>query len=212
MSLLLKAGDTIRTAPGALIRVPVKRRHVVESPAVPMHGAPKPAAGRRNTTIDVLRGYCILMMITSHTSTQSYVNNGVHLLRFVSGAEGFVFLAGLVLGIVYRRKLDAAPAADSYRAILKRAGLLWTVHCALTLTAVILNPILFHYADIPDVSQISPLRALWLTGTLQPTILPIVEHLARIATSASATAFFWEAICASNAPFCVRSSVASSLA
>jgi hypothetical protein len=167
MSLLLKAGDSIRTAPGALIRVPVKRRDIAESPAVTKHGAPKPGASRRNTTVDVLRGYCILMMITSHTSTQSYVNNGVHLLRFVSGAEGFVFLAGLVLGMVYRRKLDAAPASDSYRAILKRAGLLWTVHCALTLVAVVLNPILFHYADIPDVRQISPLRTLWLTATLQ---------------------------------------------
>src|SRR4051794_34258312 len=69
--------------------------------------SPKPGSGRRNVIIDVLRGYCILMMITSHTGTDSFVNGGLHFLRFVSGAEGFVFLSGLVLGMVYRRKLDA---------------------------------------------------------------------------------------------------------
>jgi hypothetical protein len=168
MSLLLKAGDTLRSAPIALLRAPVTSRSPSVSTAPGRQSsAHRPGSGRRNVAIDVLRGYCILMMVTSHTATQSYVNNSVHLLRFVSGAEGFVFLAGLVLGMVYRRKLDAAPARQAYQAIWKRAGMLWAVHCVLTIAAVILNPLLFHYADIPDVHGIAPWRIAWLTATLQ---------------------------------------------
>lgn len=168
MSLLLKASDTLHSAPIALLRAPGSARNpfVSTTPAIRI-GAPKPGFGRRNTAIDVLRGYCILMMVTSHTGTQSYVNNSVHLLRFVSGAEGFVFLAGLVLGMVYRRKLDAAPARQAYAAIWKRAGVLWMVHCVLTIAAVALNPLLFHFADIPDVRSVALWRVAWLTTSLQ---------------------------------------------
>ena len=168
MSLLLKAGDTLRSAPIGLLRAPDSARNPsVSTPPAVRTGASKPGSGRRNRAIDVLRGYCILMMVTSHTGTQSYVNNGVHLLRFVSGAEGFVFLAGLVLGMVYRRRLDAAPAGQAYVAIWKRAGMLWIVHCVLTIAAVVLNPILFHYTDIPDVRSVAPWRVAWLTASLQ---------------------------------------------
>lgn len=184
MSLLLKAGDTLRTAPAALLRAPAPSR----TPAPVPSPAGNPSSSevrksRRNVAIDVLRGYCILMMVTSHIATQSYVNNGVHLLRFVSGAEGFVFLAGLVLGMVYRRRLDAAPARQAYAAIWKRASMLWLVHCVLTLAAVAANPLLFHYADIPDVSRLPLWGVVWLTATLrlQPghmlNILPLYVFL-----------------------------------
>src|SRR4051794_20885893 len=155
MSLLLKAGDPSRSAPAALLRAPASSRiSVAAGPTADHSPSPEARKSRRNVAIDVLRGYCILMMVTSHIATQSYVNNGVHILRFVSGAEGFVFLAGLVLGMVYRRKLDAAPARQAYSAILKRASMLWLLHCILTITAVVLNPVLFHFADIPDVSHV----------------------------------------------------------
>src|SRR5258708_1757472 len=146
MSLLLKAGAPPRYAQA--IR-PVEAAKTG-----------KPSSGRRNVAIDVLRGYCIVMMITSHTGTSTYVNNGVHLLRFVSGAEGFVFLAGLVLGMVYRRKLDADSPMNSYKAMWKRAGLIWAVHCVAVLLAVSLNSTIFHYDDIPDVRPLGILSTL----------------------------------------------------
>jgi hypothetical protein len=153
MALFLKAGAQVR-------------ERTSEAP-LSLERSGTPGKSRRNVAIDVLRGYCIVMMITSHVATTSYVNNGVHLLRFVSGAEGFVFLAGLVLGMVYRRKLDAAPAVDSYKAIWKRAGLIWAVHCTVVLAALTLNNALFHYPDIPDTRSLGVLKTLWLTATLQ---------------------------------------------
>lgn len=188
MSVFLRAGATARSTEAA------------PPPASPVVPRPKPeppiaagetvtgiatgvGKGRRNVSIDVLRGYCIVMMITSHVGTQTYVNNGVHLLRFVSGAEGFVFLAGLVLGMVYHRKLNAAPAIEAYRTIWKRAGLLWAVHCILTLSAIVLNANFFHYPDFPNTHALGVPRLLWLTMTLrfQPghmlNILPMYVFL-----------------------------------
>jgi hypothetical protein len=129
--------------------------------------AAAPSKGRRNEVIDVLRGYCIVMMIASHSAPDSFVNGGAHFLRFVSGAEGFVFLSGLVLGMVYRRKLDAAPARDSYRAIWRRAGMLWAAHCVLVVTALTANRLWFHYGDLPDPFAVGIPKLLWLTATLQ---------------------------------------------
>lgn len=130
---------------------------------------PKPNASSagRNVIIDVLRGYCIVMMISSHVGPDSYINGGVHFLRFVSGAEGFVFLSGLVLGMVYRRKLDAAPAMNSYKAIWRRAAMLWGVHCAMVVGALTLNQLWLHYLDLPNIAGVSCLKVLWLTATLQ---------------------------------------------
>lgn len=124
-------------------------------------------SSRRNIPIDVLRGYCIVMMVASHTGTATTVNHTLHALRFVSGAEGFVFLSGLVLGMVYRRRLDVAPAHKAYRAIWQRAGLLWLVHCVTVLLALLLSTWIFRYPDLPDPFAIGAARMLWLTLTLQ---------------------------------------------
>jgi hypothetical protein len=150
-----------------LVRAEPQTRQRSAEVATPIERVGTPGKSRRNVAIDVLRGYCIVMMITSHIATTSYVNNGVHILRFVSGAEGFVFLAGLVLGMVYRRKLDAAPAVEAYKAIWKRAGMIWAVHCGLVLAALAANNLVFHYADIPDTRSLGALRTVWLTATLQ---------------------------------------------
>lgn len=142
---------------------------------------------RRNAAIDVLRGACIVMMITSHTSTASWVNTVTHPLRFVSGAEGFVFLSGLVLGMVYRRKIASAGPLKAYRAIWRRASLIWLVHCVTVLLAVAVNTWLYRFPDFPSTARMGVSRLLWLTATLrfQPgsllNILPLYVVLLAVA-------------------------------
>lgn len=147
------------------------RRTVIELPGPAANTtalqAPVKKQSRRNIAIDILRGYCIVMMIAGHTGSDTWVNNSIHMLRFVSGAEGFVFLSGLVLGMVYLRKLNAAPANIAYRALWKRAGLIWTVHCTLVVLAVALNTSVLHFSDIPNISTIGIPRFLWLTAILK---------------------------------------------
>lgn len=122
---------------------------------------------KRNVTIDILRGYCIVMMITSHISPDSLVNQYIHFQQFISGAEGFVFLSGLVLGLVYRRKLDAFPAVQSYVKIWKRALMIWVVHCIIVFGALVANVWIFHFPDIPDIRSLGVLHAIWITISLQ---------------------------------------------
>lgn len=146
--------------------------------------------GQRNVAIDVLRGFCIVMMVTSHVATASYTNLAVHFLRFVSGAEGFVFLSGLVLGMVYRRRMDAGPAMDAYRAIWRRCRTVWKVHVGSVLLAVGLNTALFRYPDIPTLQGISLGELVWHTAILQLqpghmlNILPMYVFLLGLAPGA----------------------------
>jgi hypothetical protein len=154
------------------------------APATAQTGSPparkKPA---RNQTIDVLRGLCIVMMITGHVGTSTYLNQGIHFLRFVSGAEGFVFLAGLVMGFVYRRKMETGPIVAAYRAIWKRAATIWAVHCILVLLVVSGNGTLYRVPDVPTLSTFPPAHFLSLTASLrlQPgqalNILPLYVFL-----------------------------------
>ncbi len=60
--------------------------------------------GSRDLRLDLLRGYCVFMMVVDHVDVWSpllMLTGGNHF--FVSAAEGFVFVSGLVMGLVYRR-------------------------------------------------------------------------------------------------------------
>jgi len=133
----------------------------------PARGAIESSSHRRNTTIDILRGYCIVAMIASHTSTSSVVNQVLHPLRFVSGAEGFVFLSGLVLGLVYRRRLETSGLPQAARGLLRRALQIWGIHCVTVLAAAVASAYWMGYADIPDIREVGLARYLGLTATLR---------------------------------------------
>jgi len=120
----------------------------------------------RNVVLDVLRGYCVVMMITGHVGTETHINHSIHFLRFVSGAEGFVFLSGLVLGLVYRRRV-ANSVLGAYANLWRRAAMIWLVHVTLVLGAAGLNGRLYSHADIPAVSQFGWKRYVLLTASLQ---------------------------------------------
>ncbi len=58
--------------------------------------------GHRDTRLDLLRGYAVFAMICDHATNISWFSPFTGGNRFVvSAAEGFVFLAGLVVGMVY---------------------------------------------------------------------------------------------------------------
>ncbi len=106
------------------------------------------------------------MMITGHVGTNTHINHAVHFLRFVSGAEGFVFLSGLVLGMVYRRRI-AESISRAYTALWRRAFTIWCVHVALVMTSAALNGRLYSHADIPPLADFGWARYLFLTASLQ---------------------------------------------
>ena len=78
---------------------------------------------RRDARFDLLRGFAVFVMIADHIGGDSWlfaITGGNQF--FISAAEGFVFIAGLVMGIVYapiaaRQGLRAVVRKSSKRAL-----------------------------------------------------------------------------------------------
>src|SRR6476661_8406612 len=93
-----------------------------------------PRAEKRDLRIDLLRGFCVFAMIIDHIGGSSWLyalTGGNRWL--VSAAEGFVFLSGLTMGLVYREKIRRAGLRAAAMAALRRAGTLYLLTVALTL-------------------------------------------------------------------------------
>src|ERR671939_470974 len=75
----------------------------------------------RDPRLDLLRGFCVFAMIVDHVGGASWLyavtggNRGP-----ITAAEGFVFLSGLVLGIVSRQRLLKAGLGGAVRSALAR--------------------------------------------------------------------------------------------
>jgi len=94
----------------------------------------------RDPRLDLLRGFCVFAMIVDHIGGTSWLytitggNRGP-----VTAAEGFVFLSGLVLGIVSRQRLIRDGFQAAFRSTLARAWTLYQLTFGLTLVFVLLT-------------------------------------------------------------------------
>jgi hypothetical protein len=114
------------------------------------------AAGtRRDLRIDLLRGFCVFAMIADHLGGDSWlyaVTGGNH--SFISAAEGFVFISGLVMGQAYGSKIQRLGLKSAIEKALLRARTLYLVTVVLTLTFSTMR----LYTDL----------ALWVPRTFSP--------------------------------------------
>ncbi|MDD2762581.1 MAG: OpgC domain-containing protein [Opitutaceae bacterium] len=109
------------------IRHPPLRR---PGPAVHRHPAtprPQPASAGRDLRLDTLRGWMLVAMAVNHLNTELRVFTD-HAFGFVSTAEGFVFLSGLVAGLVYTRRAVGNPAAAWQDRARRRAREIYLWH------------------------------------------------------------------------------------
>lgn len=98
---------------------------------VPSDVAPRaiPASTGRDTSIDFIRGWVMLILIIVHTEFFSLWNLLVwERVGMISGGEGFVLLAGLVLGMVSRQRIARKGWGEASRRLLDRALQLYRVH------------------------------------------------------------------------------------
>lgn len=96
------------------------------------------ATRSRDVAIDVIRGLCIVSMAFAHLALGSLGWQITHAAVWIDGAEGFVFLSGLVLGITQRRVVDGAGPKVAAVKLLKRARLVYFGHLALALLAILM--------------------------------------------------------------------------
>ena len=116
---------------------------------------------RRNLPLDLLRGYCVVVMTIDHAGmfpTWVQVFTGAAQL-WVTAAEGFFIVAGLAFGIVYQRYLTERGANWTIGHLARRAGRLYLLsvigHWLLATGDFVLRLIVNRSTDLPqDYGQV----------------------------------------------------------
>lgn len=143
------------------------------------------AGGRRDLRFDLLRGLAVIAMIADHVGGQEswlYTLTGGN--RFwVSAAEGFVCISGLVMGIVYPAVIARGGIGGAVKKAMRRAGTLYLLTVALTLsTAALAYTLQLPWAPHVDAAALPGFvvgvltlhRAFYLTDVLLLYTLLIV--------------------------------------
>ncbi|MFN8537166.1 MAG: OpgC domain-containing protein [Thermomicrobiales bacterium] len=99
------------------------------------------ATSKRDLRIDLLRGFAVFAIVADHVGGDAswlYRLTGGDTF-YTSAAEGFVFIAGLVFGIVYPAIVARHGLAEAMMKAFKRAGTLYLFTVALTFITVPLS-------------------------------------------------------------------------
>ncbi len=91
-----------------------------------------PGDGDRDLRLDFLRGLCLLKMVFDHLP-RTPLHRYLHWTGYVTAAEGFFIISGVVLGIVYRRRVAQKGLAPATRTLWRRAGSLYLSNMVLVL-------------------------------------------------------------------------------
>jgi hypothetical protein len=164
------------TAVGGMIYSSARRFGLIASrlwPAMPW----RYEAGRRDLRLDLLRGFAVIAMITDHIGGERswlYAITGGDAF-FVSAAEVFVFISGLLMGIIYAGVIARQGLGTALRKSLQRIWTLYLLTVTLTLTFIALSTQLHlgwgtqaTYATWPDLimSVLTLHRTFYLTDIL----------------------------------------------
>ncbi len=138
----------------------------------------------RLTLLDGFRGFFLLFMMIAHANGSFHAVLGAynhHMLGWVEDAQGFVFISGFVVGLVYTGILDRRGPAGMRGAVMRRIRTIYTYQvllilgfcaAALALAAFGLRPdILNQYVAEPLAFTVASL--LLVTGSLHMGILAL---------------------------------------
>ena len=94
----------------------------------------------RDLKIDMIRGLAMISLVTTHIQVFSlYSMFFWERIGVVSGAEGFVLLSGLVIGMVYKRHIIQHGWDAAIWKLLRRSAQLWRVNVAVIFSIALLN-------------------------------------------------------------------------
>ena len=144
--------------------------------------ARKPRAqSERFIHVDALRGMLLIMMAVNHIPSDLQIVTN-HVFGFVSAAEGFVFLSGLMSGLVYARRYYKAGAAAVKESAVSRAKGIYVFH-VITFLLVLLGVQLCVVwtgtapSIAPQIMMDHPIRAFFagITFLQQPSLFDNLE-------------------------------------
>ena len=128
----------------------------------------------RNLHLDAVRGYCLVVMTIDHLRIYGLHHLAYATFGFFDGAQGFIFISGLVAGSYYSQLAERSGVAAMTRRALRRARVLYLTQ--IILLAIVLAGTAFlappHPALVPvegnhlgfHIPQ--PLTTLLLAATL----------------------------------------------
>ncbi len=119
-------------------------------------------ASQRDLRLDLLRGLCLLKMAFNHLPP-TRAHGWQNWLGWVSAAEGFFFISGAVVGIVYGRKMLTAGWAHVRRSLVNRALYLYLANLALLL--------LFLGLEFGGILRDNRFSMLWSQGSFDASRL-----------------------------------------
>lgn len=126
---------------------------------------------RRDLRLDLLRGFAAFAMVVDHVGgNESWlypITGGDRF--FVSAAEAFVLISGIVLGIVYRGVVERRGVADALMKALHRAWMLYVVTVLLSLSFAWLGHVL-RLPWAPTLDSGGPLEFALNVATLHRTV------------------------------------------
>ncbi|HEX9872133.1 MAG TPA: OpgC domain-containing protein [Candidatus Tectomicrobia bacterium] len=99
------------------------------------------SGGKRDLRLDLLRGFAVLAMVADHIGGERswlYAITGGDAF-FVSAAEVFVFISGLLMGMIYAGVIARQGLGAALMKSLQRAWTLYLMTVTLTLTFMILS-------------------------------------------------------------------------
>jgi hypothetical protein len=151
------------------------------TPEVKIHaGSAENTRGGRLVYLDALRGLLLVVMAINHIPNDLHVITD-HPFGYMSAAEGFVFLSGLMAGLVYSRRLARGGVGDLHRSCWARARTVYFFHLVGYIGVFAL--VTAHRAwtggmlpNTPLQMATHPLRALFIGPLLlsQPSLLDIL--------------------------------------
>jgi hypothetical protein len=119
-------------------------------------GAWRYEGGKRDLRFDFLRGFAVFAMVVDHIggprSPFYFITGGDRF--FVSAAEAFVFLSGLLMGMVNGGLIRRGDIGEALTRVLRRAGMLYTLTVGLTMLVAVL-PLVFGLSWAPDTQGAS---------------------------------------------------------
>lgn len=134
---------------------------------------------KRYLQLDFLRGLCLLVMTIDHFGNLSLVE----IFGFISAAEGFVFISGIVSGIVYYRRLQKESFETLRTSAFQRAFQLYKYHIACLAVLILVSSVGIpayetfyeHKAGLfsEDILLASLLNVIFLYRTYHLDILPM---------------------------------------
>jgi len=128
------------------------------------------AVGKRDMRLDVLRGFAVLAMVVNHMGGASWLYPITGANRFwVSAAEAFVVLSGLIVGMVYGGIALKEGLRVAQIKALKRAFTLYKLTVVLTLVSMLVAST-FKFPWAQDVPYDSPVEFIINVLTLRQVV------------------------------------------